>query len=242
MDRRRSRGRTRLGHLQVIYDDNELIALNKPAGLLAVPVPLRRRDAAPSAYDLLNDYFRSHKRRPFVVHRIDRDTSGVVVFAKSAHAQEQLKEQFHRREPERVYWAVVYGHPEPQAGIWRDHLLWDRRALIQKQTHARDTRGKEAVSEYRVLERFRDAAIVEVRLKTGKRNQIRIQAGLRGHALVGEQRYVFGPRALRTIPFPRQALHAYRVALRHPKSGRLLEFVAPLPEDLVKLIARLRKE
>src|SRR5438270_522944 len=82
-------------------------------------------------------------------------------------------------------------------GTWRDTLVWDRRALIQKQTHPRDPLGKEAVSEYRVLETFKDASLVEVRLVTGKRNQIRIQARLRGHTLVGETRYVFGPAALR---------------------------------------------
>jgi 23S rRNA pseudouridine1911/1915/1917 synthase len=238
---RRSGGRGRLRDLQIIYEDDDMIVVNKPAGLLAVPLPLRRREAAASVHDLLKDYFRSRKRRPFVVHRIDRDTSGLVVFAKSADAQAQLKEQFQRREPDRVYWAVVSGHPEPQTGIWSDHLVWDRKGLIQRRTHARDPRGKEAVSDYRVLERFRDAALIEVRLKTGKRNQIRIQAGLRGHELVGEQRYVFGAEALRTIPFPRQALHAYRVTLRHPKNGRLLEFEAPLPGDLVELIARLRR-
>ena len=81
------------------------------------------------------------------MHRIDRDTSGLVLFAKDAFAQARLKEQFKRREPERVYWAVVYGRPTPPQGTWRDHLVWDQKALIQKETHPRDPRAHEAISD-----------------------------------------------------------------------------------------------
>jgi len=224
--------------LRIIYEDDALLVLNKPAGLLVVP--LERRSDAPSVYEEIKDHLRTRgKRRPFVVHRIDRDTSGLVVFAKRADAQARLKEQFKRHEPERVYRAVVYGHPQPPAGTWRDHLVWDQDALIQKETSPRDPRGKEAASEYRVIESFRDASLVEVRLVTGKRNQIRLQARLRGHMLVGEQRYVFGPDHLRSINFPRQALHAYRLSFRHPFDGRVMEFEAPMPADMADLIARL---
>jgi 23S rRNA pseudouridine1911/1915/1917 synthase len=229
-----------LGQLRILYEDTALLVLNKPAGLLVVP--LERRSDAPSVYEQIEDHLRSHrKRRPLVVHRIDRDTSGLVVFAKHADARARLREQFKRREPERIYRAIVYGHPKPPAGTWRDSLVWDRTALIQKQTHARDPRAKEAISEYRVVETFRDTSLIEVRLVTGKRNQIRLQARLRGHTLVGEQRYVFGPKRLRPIEFPRQALHAFRLAFQHPDDGRPLRFEAPLPEDLVALIARLRR-
>jgi 23S rRNA pseudouridine1911/1915/1917 synthase len=227
------------GGLQIVYEDDSLLVLDKPPGLLAVP--LARRDEAPSVYHHVEEHLRSRgKRRPHVVHRIDRDTSGLVVFAKHARAQERLKDQFRRREPERVYLAIVYGHPDPPAGIWRDHLVWDDDALIQKETHPRDPRAKEAVSEYRVLETFDEASLIEVRLHTGKRNQIRLQARLRGHTLVGEQRYVFGPAALRPIAFPRQALHAWRLAFRHPDDGTPLRFEAPPPADMEALFARLR--
>src|SRR5438034_805185 len=91
--------------------------------------------------------------RGSAVAAIDRDTSGIVLFAKHAAAQAQLKEQFLQRQPERTYQAIVYGHPNPPSGTWRDHLLWDDRALLQRQTHPRDPRGKEAVSQYRTVER-----------------------------------------------------------------------------------------
>jgi 23S rRNA pseudouridine1911/1915/1917 synthase len=227
------------GALDILFEDDALIVLNKPAGILSVP--LERRTQSPSIVTLLEDYFRSSgKRKPFVVHRIDLDTSGLVVFAKTALAQSRLKDQFRRREPERVYRAVVYGHPDPPQGTWRDRLVWDTRALIQKETHPGDPNGMDAVSHYRVVERFAATSLVEVRLETGKRNQIRIQARLRGHTLVGETRYVYGPDSLRPIAFARQALHAYRLAFRHPGDDRPLEFAAPVPADLTGLLERLR--
>lgn len=243
MDRPGSAKRTsgaRPGGLRIVYEDEALVVVNKPAGLLTVP--LERREDASSVYEELEQHLRARgKRKPFVVHRIDRDTSGLVVFAKNARAQAHLKRQFLRQEPERVYLAVVYGTPSPPSGVWRDHLVWDRKALIQKETDRRDPRGKEAVAFYRVVEVFKQAALVEVRLQTGKRNQIRLQARLRGHTLVGEQRYTYGPEAIRPIDFPRQALHASRLVLVHPDRDTRLEFEAPLAADMDDLVARLRR-
>lgn len=236
----RSRER-RIGDLHLLYEDDALFVVNKPAGLLTIPLPDHRETE--SVQELLEDYLRSRgrKRRAFVVHRIDRDTSGLVMFAKDALSQKRIKDQFRRREPERVYWALVYGHPEPPAGTWRDHLFWDKDSLIQKQTHPKDPRAAEAISDYRVLEAFRDASLIEVRLRTGKRNQIRLQARLRGHTLVGEKRYVFGPETIRPVEFARQALHAQRLALRHPADDRPLAFEAPLPADFASLLRKLRR-
>lgn len=237
---RARRETTAIGDLQIVYQDDWLLVVNKPAGMLTVP--LDRRPAAISARDLLKTQLRPRGRTPlFVVHRIDEYTSGLVVFARDAATQSELKAQFRRREPERVYRAIVYGHPEPNEGTWRDFVAWDERALVLKETHPRGADAKEAISHYRVIERFRDAALIEVRLETGKRNQIRLQARLRGHTLVGEQRYVFGPEHLRHIDFDRQALHAYRLAFRHPRDGCEVRFEAPLPDDMARLIASLRR-
>jgi 23S rRNA pseudouridine1911/1915/1917 synthase len=234
-------GTTNIGKVRILFEDESLIVLDKPPGLLSVP--LERKSEADSVYEHVERHLRSQgKKRPLVVHRIDRDTSGLVVFAKEAAAQQQLKDQFRRREPERVYLAVVYGHPSPPSGTWRDRLVWDRRALIQKETHPNDPRGVDAVSEYRTVESFADTSLVEVRLRTGKRNQIRIQARLRGHTLVGERRYTYGPDALRPMVFERQALHAARLAFRHPVDGRTLRLEAPLPADMKELIEGLRAQ
>jgi len=227
--------------LPVVYEDDHIVVLNKPAGLLAVPLPRERRNDARSVFEDLKLHLARSRRRPFVVHRIDRDTSGLVLFAKTWVDQEALKAQFKRHEPERVYQAIVYGHPLPRAGTWRDTLVWDTRALIQKQTSPRDPRGKPAICRYRVIETLDGASLIEVTLVTGRRNQIRIQARLRGHTLVGEQRYVYGPDDLRPIAFPRQALHAGRLAFRHPADGRSMQFEVPLPADLTALLQRLRR-
>jgi len=235
----RRRGSRAAGALQILYEDSALVVINKPAGLLAVP--LQQRSDAPSAYGYLAEHLRPRtRRRPLVVHRIDRDTSGLVIFAKSVWIQEQLKEQFERREPERVYRAVVHGHPRPPQGTWRDHLVWDPTLLLQKRAHPHDPRKKEAISHYRVLETFPDASLVEVRLDTGKRNQIRMQARLHGHPIVGERLYAGVRAAQRPLDFPRQALHAYRLSFRHPVDGRPLTFEAPLPADFEQLLALLR--
>ena len=236
----RRRPDARKSTLRIVFEDDNLIVLDKPAGLLSVPLDVR--EAAASIFEQVEDHLRrSGKRRPLVVHRIDRDTSGLVVFGKHAAAQRQLKNQFRRREPERIYWAVVYGCPDPPSGTWRDRLVWDERASIQKETGRNDPNGLDAIADYRVVERFATTSLVEVRLETGKRNQIRIQARLRGHTLVGEKRYVFGPDNLRPLAFPRHALHAYRLAFRHPSDGRLLRFEAPVPDDLAALFKRLRQ-
>jgi len=226
------------GELDVVFEDDAIVVINKPAGVLSVP--LERNPGVPSVYQQLERRFRSHgKRRPFIVHRIDQDTSGLVVFAKDPTSQLRLKAQFAQRFPERVYLAVVYGHPTPPSGTWRDTLVWDTKALIQKETHPRDPKGNEAIADYRIVQAFRDTSLIEIRLRTGRRNQIRIQSRLRGHTLVGEQRYTYGPDSLRTISFGRQALHAHRLAFEHPGDGRLLSFEAPLPADFADLLARL---
>ena len=238
--RRRTPRVARSGELAIVYQDNALIVINKPAGLLAVPLPERGDESVQGG---LVDLLRSRgKRRPLAVHRIDRDTSGLVVFATQADAQRRLKNQFRRREPERVYLAVVYGQPSPPAGEWRDRLAWDQQAMVQKATHPNDPRGKDAHSHYRTIERLGDASLLEIRLVTGRRNQIRLQARIHGHTLVGESRYTYGPDTLRPIEFPRQALHAARLGFRHPTTGDPLTFEAPLPADMIGLIARLRRE
>lgn len=237
--RRTSQRPPRAGELPIVYEDEALVVVNKPAGLLTVPLP--RREEAASVEDELVEHLRSKKRRPFVVHRIDRDTSGLVMFATRADAQAKLKDQFRRHEAERIYLALVYGVPSPAKGLWRDHLVWDQDSLIQKETSVKDPRASEASCEYEVLDTYPGASLLEVTLITGRRNQIRLQARLRGHTLIGEQRYVYGPQDMRNIEFERQALHAWRLGFVHPLSGKPMRFEAPLPPDMEGLIETLQR-
>jgi 23S rRNA pseudouridine1911/1915/1917 synthase len=236
---RRTTRAARGGELAILYEDDLLIAVNKPPGLLTVP--LAGHGDRASVQELLDEHLRTRgRRRALVVHRIDRDTSGVVIFATRGDAQARLKDQFRHRQPERIYLAVVYGVPAPEQGSWRDTLAWDAEELVQRRTDAGDAGGREARSDYRLIESFGPASLIEVRLVTGRRNQIRIQAGLRGHGLIGEQQYAAPPDAVRRIEFSRQALHAFRLTLLHPLSGQRLRFEAPLPADILELLSRLR--
>ena len=245
---RRSRGRTgregrgrRSRDLDVVYEDDSIVVVNKPPGVLSVP--LERHPTATSVFVQLTTRYRSHgKLRPFVVHRIDQDSSGLVVFARTVLAQRALLEQFKRREPERVYLAIVYGHLDQPSGTWRDRLVWNPRSLIQRVARPGDSDVEEAIAHYRVVEELRQASLLEIKLYTGRRNQIRIQAATRGHALVGERRYLSERPPPGAIHFERQALHAVRLTFRHPRDGGVMRLEAPPPPDFVDLLRRLSKK
>jgi 23S rRNA pseudouridine1911/1915/1917 synthase len=227
--------------LQIVAEDPSFIVVDKPAGLLVEPLP-GRGGAEVTLLDLLAHHVRHAPRAAFhVVHRIDRDTSGLVLVARTAEARDALKDQFERRTPARIYLAVLEGAPAPAHGRWEDQLAWDASRLRQRKAHATDARGKEAVAEVEAVERFAGATLVKVSLVTGKRNQIRVQAGLRGHPLLGERQYRFGVPPAQALPrIGRQALHAWRLGFRHPVTGRPVTFTAEPPEDFTRLLAALR--
>jgi 23S rRNA pseudouridine1911/1915/1917 synthase len=228
--------------LAVVHRDDHIVVVDKPPGWVVEPLPGDAQGEV-TLLDLVVDHLREIPRvHPFVVHRIDRDTSGLVLFALGTAARDALKRQFARRTPERVYLAIVNGRLLPTSGTWRDRLVWDKERLVQKRAHAAEERAKDAEARYRVLEQFEWQALVEILLVTGKRNQIRVQAGSRGHALVGERQYRFGrPRDEAHEPeFGRQALHAARLAFTHPGTHWRVEFRARLPEDMTRLLRELR--
>lgn len=225
--------------LRIVYEDDDIVVVDKPAGWLVEPLP-GEAGGEVTLRDLLTDHFRGRTRvRAYVVHRIDRDTSGLVLFALTPSTRDDLKVQFERRSPLREYLAVARGHVRPASGTWRDKLAWDKQRLIQKRAHLHEERAKDAVAHYRVLEHLDEASVLEVRLVTGKRNQIRVQAGSRGYPLVGERIYTYRSDEP-DIAFPRQALHAARLGFVHPRTGRHMEFTAPIPDDIRGLIDRLR--
>jgi 23S rRNA pseudouridine1911/1915/1917 synthase len=228
--------------LGVVYQDAHLLVADKAPGWLVEPLP---GDAIPEVtlLDMVADRLRSERSvRPYVVHRIDRDTSGLVLFALTPAVRDALKTQFEKRTPTRAYLAVVNGTPIPTSGTWRDRLVWDSDRLVQKRAHAQEERARDAEARYRVVESFASQSLVEISLVTGKRNQIRVQAGSRGHALVGERQYRFGrPRdEAREPEFGRQALHAVRLGFTHPATRRHVEFTAAMPADMEGLLRLLR--
>lgn len=228
--------------LHIIYEDSSLLVVDKPAGLLSVPLPAKPEE--PSLIDQVKHHLRSQqKKAAFVVHRIDRDTSGLVVVAKTSEAQRRLKEQFERREPQRIYLAVVQGQPRPDSGTWRDLLVWDKEELQQRTVKKRSERedAKEAISHYRVIEKFAETSLIEVRLETGKRNQIRMQASLHGHPVIGERIYIDKPVKRSEQKIERQALHAWRLRFKHPIEQRPMDFTVEPPQDFQALVETCRK-
>ena len=165
-----------------------------------------------------------------------------MLFALNRDAQHALKEQFEQRTPERVYLAVVRGTVEPVSGEWRDRLAWDKERLVQKRAHHTEAAGRDAIARVTVVEPLVRATLIEVSLVTGKRNQIRVQAGSRGHPLVGERLYTFGaPPPGRGDPtLARQALHAARLSFIHPATGKRVTVTAAVPDDMRRLVERLR--
>lgn len=229
----------KISTLHILYEDNALLVINKPAGLLTVKLPKHPDES--TLFDQVCDYLRPHtKTKPQIVHRIDRDTSGLVIFAKTQIARENLKRQFMTHKAERKYQAVVYGIPFPEKGTWRDWLVWDDEELIQRPSDIRDQRSVEAKSHYQVLEKFAESVLLEVQLVTGKQNQIRVQAALHGHQLIGEKQYADINPPTKKISFPRQALHAANLRIAHPNTNRAIAFAAPLPAELAELLRKLQ--
>ena len=234
------RGPRKVHGLDILFEDDVLIVLNKPVGLLTVP--LADQPDAPSLASLVEGHWHSHRRREaLVVHRLDRDTSGVVVFAHTPEAWHELKERFERREPVRRYLAVVLGRPEPASGVWSTWIRWDEERLIQVPCARGEEGAKEARTRYEVVASFAESSLVSLELETGRQHQVRVQAMCRGHPLLGERIYVGSHGARVGRAFKRQALHAATLTFPHPVSRQPVTFEAPLPGDLRRLLRRLKR-
>ena len=228
--------------IAILFEDRWILVADKPAGLLTDTATREQSLDRESVRASLQAYLRARGTKPYIVHRIDRDTSGVVVVAKTTEAEAALKEQFADHSAERVYWVAVQGVPLTREGTWSDWMTWDRRLLIQRVTEPGRERAVLASARYRVLESWAPhAAILEVRLITGRRNQIRLHCQVRGHPLYGERLYVPRDWAPRGPEAPRQALHAARIGFRHPGTGEQVTFESPLPADLGALAAKLAR-
>lgn len=226
--------------IRILHEDPDLVAVDKPVGLLTDTATAQQQRERDSLRKRLTPWLRAAGGRAFIVHRIDRDTSGVVLLARNEEVAERLRAQFRARTPERVYLAVVEGVPSRSEGTWEDPMVWDAPKRIQRRCAPDDPDAFVARAHYRVVEAFSGAALVEVRLETGRRNQIRLQAQLRGHPLIGERLYRSPDQPAR-VSFPRQALHARKLAVVHPKTGTRVEVEAPLPSDMARLLRSLRR-
>jgi len=221
--------------IKVVYEDEDLIVINKVAGMVVHP------GAGVPDGTLMNALLSHEPKlqlvpRAGIVHRLDKDTSGLLVVARNVVAQASLVRQLADRSMRRTYLAVVQGDP-PASGridapIGRDPLVRTRMAVSR--------RGKDARTAFRVLERYGRAALVECRLETGRTHQIRVHMQHIRHPLVGDPVYRRGTR--HPLSFPRQALHAAELSLVHPRTGEQMTWTAVLPADMKRLVQALRRE
>ena len=230
--------------LEVVFEDEHLIVVNKPAGMVVHP-------AAGNPDGTLVNALLFHCKgqlsgingvaRPGIVHRIDKDTSGLLVVAKSDAAHEGLAKQFADHSIVRRYLAVCAGQPSPPSGTISGRLGRSDRDRKKMAVLPDDSsRGKHAVTHYETLQRLDHAALIECRLETGRTHQVRVHCQSIGHPLLGDPVYGRTPKALRglldELGFRRQALHAARLGFRHPISAETLDFCAELPSDMRELI------
>ncbi|AMV72940.1 hypothetical protein JCM30471_35840 [Desulfuromonas carbonis] len=218
----------RPGGMEILYEDRDILVVVKPAGLLTIG---SEREKRRTAHYLLNDYVRKgdpkSRHRVFVVHRLDQETSGLLLFARSEAVKTFLQQDWETTE--KHYVAVVHGAVSPAAGTISSCLAENRAQRVYSTTEP--GQGKLAHTAYRVLQQGRGCSLLDIHLLTGRKHQIRVHFAELGHPLVGDRKY--GADSA-----PRLALHARSLTFTHPGNGRLLSFDTGIPEELVRLLGR----
>ena len=211
----------------VLYEDRDIIVIDKPAGLLTIA---NEKEKFRTAYHILTDYMREKERngRVFIVHRLDRDTSGVVLFAKNEETKLAFQEDWEGRVRRRGYRALVEGVPQEREGTIRSYLRETRTHLVYSGPPGRN--AKEAVTRYRLLAAGGGYALLDVDLETGRKNQIRVHLSDLGHPIAGDRQY-----GARTRPLGRLCLHAHELILVDPRTGEERTFSAREPAPFRRL-------
>ncbi len=231
--RKRSSSSTRFlpKGLAVLYEDKDILVVDKPAGLLTVAT---EREKSRTAHSILTDYIRKgcgrSQKRLFVVHRLDRDTSGVLIFAKSEEAKFRLQE--HWKQTEKKYLAIVHGTCEKSSGTITTYLAEDKTYRVYSTSDP--IQGKLSHTAYTVFSRTKGYSLLEVALLTGRKNQIRVHLAGIGHPIVGDTKY-----GRVDDPSSHMALHARSISFKHPFSGKQLTFESNIPEFYTALVGRI---
>jgi 23S rRNA pseudouridine1911/1915/1917 synthase len=211
--------------LQIIYEDDYLIAINKSEGLLAVSTD-KQEDT--TAFHIVKDYLKKQNRNSklYIVHRIDRETSGTLLFAKQKDIQLALQKNWHNDVHERIYCAVVEGIVEKDSDSIVSWLTEDDKSKKVYSSRS-DNGGQKAITNYQVIKRSGNLSLLRIELKTGRKNQIRVHMQDIGHPIVGDKKY-----GAVTSPFGRLGLHAAILTLRHPVTKQIIRFEAAIPKKM----------
>lgn len=214
--------------LQIVYEDDDIIVANKGYGLLSVGTD---KIHTGTAYSLLRDYVKwgDPRNKLFVVHRLDRDTSGLMIFAKNIEAKEKLQHNWNNMVLERKYVAVVEGKLNEPQGTVRSYLAENSRFEVYSTPDPQE--GQLAITRYRTVDSGNGYTLVELQLETGRKNQIRVHMKDLGHPIAGDHRY-----GAKTSPMHRLALHARTLRFAHPITKKLMEFETPVPISFTKAV------
>lgn len=209
--------------IPILYEDEQLLVASKPPGLLSVATPGAEGRSLPEA-------LAEQGLTVLPVHRLDRDVSGAVLFARDEETRERLEELFRARALKKTYWALAQGRVKPEQGTWKYPIL-------EQGGFARvSALGRESITRFRTLRSHPSTTELEIELVTGRYNQIRLHSAHAGFPLVGERKYARGKDAPVRIRSRRVALHAWKLAFAHPRSGRPIALECPLPQDLLDLL------
>lgn len=213
--------------LPIVYEDDDLVIVDKPAGLLSVATAF---ETGETVHALLKAHYRP--RTVFVVHRLDQDTSGIMVFALNQTTCDHLKDLFEIHDIERAYTAIIEGQLFPPQGTWESYQYEDKQYVVHDTPDA--DQGRLAVTHYKTLATSKHYSWLQVKLETGRKNQIRVHCQSAGHSVVGDKKY-----GARTSPIKRLCLHAHLLAFQHPTTKKMLRFESPIPSDFYRLMPSL---
>jgi 23S rRNA pseudouridine1911/1915/1917 synthase len=235
--------------LDIIYEDRSIIAINKPPGLVIHPAPGNYSGTLVNAllYHVRDLSGIGGVIRPGIVHRLDKNTSGVLVVAKNDLAHQSLADQFEKHSITRKYIAIVYGNFKDKKGTIASCI--GRHLIDRKRMSTKTKKGKEAITHWRVIEPFKETSLLEISLETGRTHQIRVHLADIQHPIIGDPVYCSKKKLLtlkdnrlrkRLKSLNRQALHAYLLGINHPINEEYMEFIAPMPEDMEETLNMLR--
>ena len=214
-------------NLPIIYEDDEIIVINKPSGLLSIASD---KEKGSTAYRMLSDYVQQKDKhnRVFVVHRLDEDTSGVLMVAKNVKIQQALQEKWNDIVSKRGYYAIVEGVMEKPSGTIKSYLKKNAQNMMYSSKKPGD--GQLAITHYKVIKSNDKYSLLDVNIDTGRKNQIRVHLGEIGHHIIGDDKY-----GEPSNPIKRLGLHAYELDLTHPITGKKMKFTAPVPKEFSTL-------
>ena len=219
-------------NLPIIFEDNDLIVINKPTKLLSVPSD---NEKGSTAFRMVNDYLQQKDKhnRAFIVHRLDEDTSGVLMFAKNANMANALTDgdNWNNLVKKRGYYAIIEGQLEKKEGRVTSYLKKNAQNMMYSSKKKGD--GQFAITDYKVVSETKDYSLVDVDIKTGRKNQIRVHFGDLGHHIIGDDKY-----GEPSNPLKRLGLHAYELDIIHPFNGKLMKFKAPMPKEFSTLMSK----